>query len=268
MGTYELPGFDTVRTGAVTALLRRGVADELKGMSIIEPEAFLSHCAATSHRGRGTVLRATLPSGVTAIVRRCRRAGLAGLFCGGSYLMRPRPLLEVFVSETARRGGTPTPEVIAAVNVTTAAMIHSGFIVTREIEGAAPLREALAEQDGPEMLTGSVPLAVRALHDSGVAHHDLTVDNILTVGGDQAWVIDLDGCSASRGVNAARRLRNLRRFRRSAHKNGFAGDAELWGRFFAAYAGTDESLLKLKDVWVKSFERMLPWYRLGWRLRI
>ncbi len=265
----ELEGFREESSGAVRALLRDAVGEKLCGLDILEPQRFFSHCEITDFGGRTSPFRLRLASGDTAIVRRYRRGGLAKAVLRNSYFGSSRPFLEAGVSEHARKSGVSTAEVLAAVHVRRLCIMHWGFIVTREIQDARPLRQAVSQdEDIRSVLLGSVPELFRAMHDCGVAHHDLTVDNVLVRGDGSVLLVDLDGCRVSEEVGLKRRLKDLLRFRRSARKNSLGIDLREWRDFFESYAGDDPEMTKHTDRWLGMFKRRLFWYRLAWRLGI
>ena len=267
MNVSELPDFVERSEGRVQVLLRASLAEELLGLGIINPAKFLSGCGPTEYAGRMTPLRVNLGSGETAIVRVYRRGGMARCLMAEKYLGYSRPFREVVVSEHLRGRGVPTVEVLAAVCVRELGVMHSGFIVTREALGAETIRDVLSKEGNVrEMVTSRVPEIFRALHDAGVAHHDLTVDNVI-VGGDGAvLLVDLDGCRVSRSVSMSRKMADLLRFRRSVHKNNIPVSEEQWRQFLRSYARSDDDILGQEDAWLAAFERRLFWYKLGWKL--
>lgn len=269
MDTSGLPGFVERREGRVRVLLREALADELVELGIMEPAKFLSGCDPTGYAGRMMPLRAKLSSGETAVVRMYRKGGIVGHLMVGRYLGQSRALKEAVVSERLRGRGVPTVEVLAAVRVREFGIMNSGFIVTREMPGADTLgRVLLGEGDSRDMLTSRVPEIFRALHDAGVAHHDLNVNNVIIGGSGEILLVDLDGCGISNQVSMSRRVSDLLRFRRSVHKNDIPVSEEQWRRFWQSYARSDEDIRGMEDAWLGTFERRLPWYKLGWKLGI
>ncbi len=265
-----LGDFDERRRGIVRALLRRSVPDELDGLGILDPPGFVASCEFTEYAGRTTPLRARLSSGVSAVVRRYQRAGIARIFLQDRYLGKSRPFGEVVVSEHLRSRGVPTVEILAAVHIDGAWPTHTGFMVSREIIDAVPLRRAVSQagEDGRGVLLKRVPDVFRCLHGAGVAHHDLTVDNVLVDGNGGVLVVDLDGCRISDEVSISRRLSDLLRFRRSARKNSLGVTGKEWKEFFGNYAAGDEIIVGMEERWLKSFDRRLPFYKLCWKLGI
>ncbi len=248
-------------------MLRATLADELVGFGIMNPSKFFSGCEPTRYAGRMMPLRVKLDSGETAIVRVYRRGGAARYLMAGKYIGPSRPFREVVVSEHLRGRGVPTVEVLAAARVRELGVMHSGFIVTREMPGAKTIRDVLLEEgDVREMVTSRVPEVFRALHDAGVAHHDLTVDNVIVGENGAVLLIDLDGCSVSPSVSMSRKMKDLLRFRRSVHKNNIPVSEEQWRQFWRSYARSDDDLREREEPWLAEFERRLFWYKLGWKL--
>ncbi len=265
----DLTGFVERSVGNVRALLRTYFADELCSLGILNPKKFLAKCKLTDYTGRARPLRVNLSSDRTGIVRRYRRGGAAKFIMRDKYIASSRPFEEVRISEHLRSRDVQTTEVLAAVQIREMSVICSGFIVTREILDVTPIRRLVSEnQEGREILTKGVPEAFRALHDAGVAHHDLTVDNVLVHEDGTVFLIDLDGCSISETVGTPRRLVDLMRFRRSAHKNSLAVSEQEWRVFFRSYAGDNDALLEKLESWLNTFDRRLFWYKIGWKLGI
>src|SRR5205823_993463 len=147
--------------------------------------------------GRGPAYRIRVGEGAPAVVRICRRGGLAARLARETYLgLRPRPLRELALTVEARRRGVAAAEVLAAR--VEGRLAYRGALVTAEVPEAATLIEALrAAPDGTARrgLAAAAGRAVAGLHAAGVFHADLNLRNILVHAGPEgvrAALLDFD----------------------------------------------------------------------------
>ncbi|HEY2386659.1 MAG TPA: lipopolysaccharide kinase InaA family protein [Candidatus Binatia bacterium] len=183
--------------------------------------------------GRGASWSIALGGGTRAVLRWYRRGGMLRHFMRDRYFgWRPRPLVELEVTDAARGRGIDVPEVLG-VRVDRALGGYRGAIVTREIADAETLGTAVERrpQAGErDAIVAAVAHAVRRMHDRGLHHPDLNVGNILlsrSEGTLAAHVIDLDRARLGGSVSTAARERALRRLGRSLAKIEAAGRLEL-----------------------------------------
>lgn len=170
--------------------------------------------------GRGSTRRIVTERG-NVIVRRFRRGGWM-CWLGETYFgARPRPLREFEVLLRARRRGLPVPEPIAAMVERRFGIAYRGRLFMAEVVGGRPLLEFLEAEPGAE----AAPLlarGLRAIHDQGLRHPDLSLGNILVVSGPDgpsAVFIDLDRARLfGSSLGEAERRRALARLRRSVAK--------------------------------------------------
>lgn len=170
--------------------------------------------------GRGSTRRIVTERG-NVIVRRFRRGGWMRWLGEIYFGIRPRPLREFRVLLRARRRGLPVPEPIAAVVERRFGVAYRGRLFMAEVVGGRPLLEFL---DAERSADPAALLAhgLRAIHDHGLQHPDLSLGNVLVVpgpGGPSAVFVDLDRArlrGAPLGTTARRRA--LARLRRSAAK--------------------------------------------------
>lgn len=241
-----LPADFTLLTApAIRAAIRRDLAPVLAPW-LLAPELALPADAQPIASGRGAVYRATVPGGIRAVVRFYRRGGWLGRVVRETYLGHPpRPLLELALTAEIRRRGVDAAEVLAAR--VEGRLAYRGVLVTAEVPGAVPLIDALrAAPDAAERrsLAERAGGAVARLHDAGVWHADLNMNNVLVPAGSPGALVfvDFDRARLSAGPLAiAARRQNLRRLRRSLQKldphGALGGDAES-GAFRHAYDAT------------------------------
>jgi len=202
-------------------------------------------------------------------VRRAVRGGLLGRVMGGLYLGVGRPLRELRAAAAARKAGVGVPEPLAVRATRAGGFFRRFTIVTREIEGASNLLVLIPTLSGPErrMLLERVADEMRRLHEAGVYHADLTLQNILTRGTD-VYFIDLDKAILSSRRDESLDLMNLSRLNRSVEKlfrsKGIVSRADRL-RFLRRYLGGDSAKGRLKDL-ARACASGLWFHRLWWSL--
>ena len=221
----EFTAFET-RAGYV--VVRDGVSERLLQVVLdATPESVEGEPLAGG--GRGGTWAVTVGDGSRAVLRWYRRGGALRHFVRDRYFgWRPRPIAELVLTEQARRRGVAAVEVLAARVDRLPAGFYRGALVTREIERAETLGEVLRRRPlGNERraLIVAVARALRTMHDCGVHHRDLNVDNILVRfrGGSmdgpiEVHLIDFDRGKLCRAVRVAARRRALGRLARSLAK--------------------------------------------------
>jgi 3-deoxy-D-manno-octulosonic acid kinase len=200
-------------------------------------------------RGRGNIRSIALPGGGTALVRRYRRGGMARLVTSDVFFTwPPRPFAEVKVTETARRRGVPTLEVLAACVEKAWGPFYRGWLVTRQVAGAEDLWSALQRRafvaGEKDELIRCVAHAVREMHRAGIDHADLNLKNILVRWNAQhiqCYVIDFDKAKLyPHELSRERAAKNLRRLLRSVVKLDSSRDNlthDDWEIFLSSYRG-------------------------------
>ena len=168
------------------------------------------------------------------VLRRFRRGG-AMRWLGDLYFgVRPRPLREFAVLLRARRRGLPVPDPLAAVVERRALLAYRGRLLMREVVGGTPiLRWLEAEPSQTSAMLARLARALREVHDAGLTHPDLNLENVLVVSrsyGPRIVFVDLDRARLGAPLGTAARRRGLRRLRRSAAK------LDPGGRFLSATA--------------------------------
>jgi len=204
------------RTAIVRGADRDAIANALFGES--EPTPL-------DVAGRGSVGSFVMSDG-EGVLRKCRRGGLVGKLVNEGYLLKNRPLAEFRVHEALYDTGVSVPEPLG-VMWEKHLFVFRGAIATRRLDTVG-LRQWIenhaAEESSVLTIIGSL---IRSMHDAGVYHADLHVENIL-VEGEKAYLIDFDNASPQASLSGVQRARNLLRLRRSFQK---------WGLPMSAYEG-------------------------------
>ncbi len=217
-------GFVGVKTPAGWMVVRRDVDERVIGSLLeVSPDNVLGVPIAGGGRGGASMLALDGDDG--AVLRWYHRGGaLRGVLRDRYFGRRPRPLVELAVTEEARRRGVPAVEVLGARVDRARFGFYRGVIATRAIERAATLadvmRRPLAAGERDRVL-GAVARAIRTMHDRGVHHRDLNGTNVLVVRGDGevgVHLIDFDRAQLRRAVPPRLRRRALRRLQRSLAK--------------------------------------------------
>ncbi|MCD8503820.1 MAG: 3-deoxy-D-manno-octulosonic acid kinase [Burkholderiaceae bacterium] len=183
--------------------------------------------------GRGSAWRLTV-GGKPAVLRHYRRGGMMAHINRDQYLWQgptlTRPYREFMVMLGLSGQGLLVPKPIAAMAKRTG-LFYRAAILTRYVDH----RGALCAVDD-QAAWRSAGAAVARLHDAGVWHADLNVNNILVDELDQAWLIDFD--RAKTGVSERSRLQgNLSRLLRSVRKVCPELEQRLWPMLLEGYAG-------------------------------
>jgi 3-deoxy-D-manno-octulosonic acid kinase len=180
------------------------------------------------------------------VLRRYLRGGLIGKLLVDRYLFPSRPARELSVLSYARSRDVPVPEVLGASVMSAGLFGYRGRIATRMIPDSKTLPLFLMEnrddrRRATEVLRKS-GAAVRRMHDAGIAHADLNMNNILVGAGGAPFIIDFDKATVRHRLTLGGRVRNLRRLLRSARKLTESGltfvDAEFEA-ILRGYAGGD-----------------------------
>ena len=199
--------------------------------------------------GRGSAVSVSLPGIGKVVLRHYRRGGLLGRILFDRYLSGSRPFRELGVLARARTLGVPVPEVLGASSTRVDLFWHRGRIVTRLIPDSQTLPLFIEEKryDAPRVkeVLRKTGEAIREMHDAGIDHADLNMNNILVDSGQNVFIIDFDKARASQRLSRAGRAVNLRRLLRSLRKLRAAGsplDDSDFSMIIEGYAGNDGAL--------------------------
>ncbi len=180
------------------------------------------------------------------VVRHGRRGGLPARLLDDVYFgVRPRPFVELRVTETLRQRGAPVIQPLGAVAHWVFPGVYRSWLATVYVPGSRTLWQWA--QENPAALQREETLAragaaVRRLHAAGARHPDLNLNNILVCEAGPAGRAELLLVDFDRAQLAAPSLRtalaDLARLRRSARKLDPEGvtvtDADL-GRLEKGY---------------------------------
>ncbi|MEK7469480.1 MAG: lipopolysaccharide kinase InaA family protein [Planctomycetota bacterium] len=192
--------------------------------------------------GRGGVR--LLPGGF--LIRHCRRGGALGGLLGDRHWSPKAAWDEMQISEKLLREGVAVAEVLA-VRAEKRGLAWRLDVVTRTIDDAATLRDVIAgeaKRGIPRPPASAVAAAVRRMHDSGLWHADLNLQNILVTRDGSVRIIDLAGSKVKRPLPERARLDNLARLYRSLEKQHLHLPAFALLRFLMLYFVRDRAAVK------------------------
>jgi tRNA A-37 threonylcarbamoyl transferase component Bud32 len=186
------------------------------------------------------------------LVKRFTHGGLLRFLTRDRFGDAERPFRELAVAARLVRAGVRTPEVAAARARRAPLLGWRLEILTRRIDGAVDLDTIAARVRGGEIdrwtagrIAASFGRLVRAMHDAGCLHADLTTKNVLVVEASLASnrpetaILDLDRARIEASLPLEARSENLARLlryvRKLARESGPAFTAADGVRFLAAY---------------------------------
>lgn len=189
--------------------------------------------------GRGTVV--VLDHGAEKwVLRHYHRGGLVSRFVEDHYLWtgleHSRAFREWRLLARLRRLGLPVPRPIAA-RIVRRGLLYRADIVTGYLGGTRPLSAHLDEGGPATEIWPRIGRMLRAFHEHGVRHPDLTAHNILIGPEGRPFLIDFDNARvASPGPWRERGLARLQRsLRKVALETGARFDARAWELLEEAY---------------------------------
>lgn len=189
--------------------------------------------------GRGEVLIVAHGSD-TWVLRHYRRGGVVARFIDDHYLWlgveRTRAVREWRLLRKLRAAGLPVPNPVAAHVYRTGA-IYMADIITSYLPDTQKLSWFIAQGRAPADCWRRIGAMIRAVHDFGVDHPDLTAHNVLLDGTGKCFLVDFDNARI-KPPGDWRRL-GLERFDRSLRKvaleTGTDYDAAVWRELEAGY---------------------------------
>lgn len=168
--------------------------------------------------------------------------------------------------------GVPTPDPVAFLEFRRAGLVRCGYFLAEWVEGAREIRFLFRELKGGTLralLERLVPF-LRACHDAGVLHRDLSDGNILVreggPGGFEFFLVDTNRIRVRTRIGTRRRVSNLIRLGVPPDSQRFFLDlyfgnarrARLWRPWYrlrkAAYSGAVALKKRLK---LRKFARAL-----------
>lgn len=189
--------------------------------------------------GRGAVLIVERGTD-TWVLRHYHRGGLVARFVADHYLWlgleRTRAFREWRLLRRLRDVGLPVPNPVAAHVYRTGA-IYTADIITSYLPNTHKLSSFLAQGRAPADCWLRIGRMVRAVHDQGVDHPDLTAHNILLDDRGGVFLVDFDNARVKsagewRRAGVERLKRSLRKV---ALETGTEFDAAAWRDLEAGY---------------------------------
>jgi 3-deoxy-D-manno-octulosonic acid kinase len=237
--------------GDASLIVAREYESALLSSEILTGEPRPAHTGqAALSGGRGSASVHTVAGIGSVVLRRYRRGGLIGKVLIDRYLSSSRPLRELDVLAFARSRGVSVPEVVGASSIRKGPLWHRGRIVTRLIPGSVTLPVFIGEKRDDARRVADVLKkageAIRLMHDAGIDHADLNMNNILVDKKGVVYIIDFDKATMHPELGRRRRLRNLRRLLRSLRKLNAARqslDDGYFSMIIKGYAEDNQELL-------------------------
>jgi 3-deoxy-D-manno-octulosonic acid kinase len=190
--------------------------------------------------GRGAALIVEHGSD-TWVLRHYRRGGVVARFIDDHYLWlgaeRTRAFREWRLLRRLRDAGLPVPNPVAA-HVYRTGPIYTADIITLYLPDTRKLSSFIAQGRAPADCWRRVGAMIRAVHDHGVDHPDLTAHNVLLDGEGNTFLVDFDNAHF-KAPGEWRRLgmeRMNRSLRKVALETGTDYDAAAWRELEAGYA--------------------------------
>jgi 3-deoxy-D-manno-octulosonic acid kinase len=176
----------------------------------------------------------------TWVLRHYRRGGLVARVVDDHYLWvgpeRTRAFREWRLLRDLRGAGLPVPNPVAA-HVHRVGLIYTADIITSYLRDTEKLSSFIAQQRVPPECWRRVGAMIRAVHDRGVDHPDLTAHNVLLDLAGNPFLVDFDNARVKPPGNWQRV--GVERFNRSLHKvaleTGTEFDAAAWRELKAGY---------------------------------
>jgi 3-deoxy-D-manno-octulosonic acid kinase len=175
------------------------------------------------------------------VLRHYRRGGLVARVVDDHYLWlgadRTRAFREWRLLRYLRDSGLPVPNPVAA-HVYRTGWIYTADIITSYLPDTQKLSWFIGQARPPEGCWRRIGAMIRAVHDRGVDHPDLTAHNVLLDGGGNCFLVDFDNARVN--PPGEWRRAGLERFNRSLRKvaleTGTEFDAEAWRELESGYA--------------------------------
>ncbi len=189
--------------------------------------------------GRGEVL-IVARGDETWVLRHYRRGGLVARFIDDHYLWlgaeRARAFREWRLLRELRAAGLPVPHPVAA-HVYRTGFIYTADIITSYLPDTHKLSWFIEQGRVPSACWRRIGSMIRAVHDNGVDHPDLTAHNVLLDDAGKCFLVDFDNAKR-KPLGDWRRL-GMQRFNRSLRKvaleTGTDFDSSTWGEIEAGY---------------------------------
>lgn len=222
------PGYVAADVGGTRLVAREDVAEPLARIlaSRTLHEHAGMHPARHTFTGRAPAFAIPLDdvAGTRIVVRHSTHGGLLADLTGDRFLLPTRAPLELAISLRLADLGVPTPELLAYAVYPAGPLFRRADVVTREVEDAQDLADALAsvpDEKSRQPLWEATIRLLGALQRAGAVHPDLNLKNVLVAGhGAQchALALDVDVVRFASPSDPMVSRRNVARLVRSARK--------------------------------------------------
>jgi 3-deoxy-D-manno-octulosonic acid kinase len=190
--------------------------------------------------GRGEVL-IVAQGAETWVLRHYRRGGIVARFVDDHYVWlgadRARAFREWRLLRKLRAAGLPVPNPVAA-HLYRTGVIYTADIITSYLPDTRKLSWFIAQGRVPVDCWRRIGTMIRAVHDHGVDHPDLTAHNVLLDERGNEFLVDFDN-AREKAPGDWERL-GMQRFNRSLRKvaleTGTDFDAAAWAEVEAGYS--------------------------------
>jgi tRNA A-37 threonylcarbamoyl transferase component Bud32 len=191
-------------------------------------------------------------------------------------------LWELIVTETARKAGVPTIEILAAIRRRVFWPIYKGDLVSKEIPDSLDLIQWLTRRKKPgsrktvrdkRELIRQAGRLVRQIHEVGIYHRDLHLKNFVVKvegrGAGSLHIIDFDRSAIVHPLTSDKWWANLMRLDRSIEKWQPRG---IWItrtdrlRFLRSYLEGDQERRALVKTYLRKYPQRRRKYAIGWAL--
>ena len=223
--------------------------------------------------GRGGIFYADIAGLGRIVIRGYRHGGILGGILGGRFLSPKRFLNELAMTERARELGVTLLEPVGIAYRETV-MGARGFWISRRMEEATSLHAYMIAFPPAREVIGKAARAVAGMHENGIGHADLNIQNIMIVSkekGLEVSIIDFDKAFRRDFLPPEERMRQLRRLDRSLLK--WLPEGSAWRRpatrlrFAVVYCSVFPGIRPLLKEYIEGFDRYERRYRLGWSLQ-
>jgi len=266
---FEVMELPAAGRGARTLVLRTAVRENLLAAGADDPARLATSPLVCGWTSGGRVSHPLIRAGgETWVLKAYRRGGLVRFFNACRYWGHARFLRELRLAALAEEAGVPTPEVLALILEGAGFGSVRAWLLSRHVSGGRPAGEYLGQRAAASMARAAGQ-AVRRMHEAGVDHHDLHLDNIVGAfdsRGARACIVDWDRARLRRlGWNANR---NLFRLWSSLEEDGRVdrrGARRLVRAFVRAYfAGRPAALRDARRYFARR-QSLARWFH-RWRL--
>ena len=246
----ELAAFELLRTADAVLWARKG-SEFIGPLERFDPPSGLR---------RGVGAEVELLPGKRVFVKHYVHGGVLSRLFGPRYLAIGRFVRELAAYERLRAHGLRVPTPIALLARRKGLFWTGVYLFTGPIPGLRPLEAFLRGERGAlrRRILHRAGAVLRVMHEAGVVHPDLTVQNVQVDSAGRIVLLDFDRCRFSR--SPIRRYHNLFRFHRSARKRRLWSNAQSERRDIAAFfAGYSAGKHKPAPFWAAAFAAYRLW---------